>query len=127
MTSTRKASGSPLRWGLPVVLVVLAGLLGLAGLASRTGGFNAELWQAQRGASARDNPRAGMVVDLQRVHLRAGMSRAEVQRLLGEPDQQQEFSDVYELGVSPVGIDYEYFIVDYDASGAMTQSRIARD
>jgi hypothetical protein len=49
-----------------------------------------------------------------------------VQRLLGEPDRRRELSDIYELGVSPYGIDFEYFVIDYDSAGKVTQLRISR-
>lgn len=117
MTGARKAGGVQRRWWIAIALALLAAVGTYLVVASRAGGFDAELWQAQRGSNERRNPRAGMVGDLLREHLRVGMSRAEVLRLLGEPDYRDRLSDVYELGVSPVGVDDEYLVVDYDDTG----------
>ena len=107
-----------------MALLVVAGAVMVT--QSNSGGFDSKAWQAQRGKHERDNPRAGMVVPLTRDHLRAGMRRAEVKALLGEPDQRRGQSDVYELGVSPVGVDEEYFVVEYDSDGKVTQFRVSR-
>ncbi|NMO19628.1 hypothetical protein HPC49_48355 [Pyxidicoccus fallax] len=93
---------------------------------SQKSGFDAEQWKAQRGSTARNNPRIGMVVELKEKHLRNGMSREEVQKLLGEPDQRRGTSEVYALGTSPFGPSYEYFIIDYDGTGLVTGFRISR-
>ena len=122
----RKAGGKQRWWRLAVAVALLAGLGTILMVNSRKGAFDPELWQAQRGKDERHNPRGGMVVDLLQTHLRVGMSRLEVQRLLGEPDRRQELRDMYELGVSPYGIDFEYFVIDYDDAGKVTQLRINR-
>ena len=108
------------------MLVLLAGLGVSLVSTSRKGGFDAEQWKAQRGSTARNNPRVGMVVELQEKHLREGMSRAEVQQLLGEPDSRQGANEVYELGASPFGASFEYFVIEYDSTGKVTQLRITR-
>lgn len=79
-----------------------------------TDSFDASLWRAQHGSTERDNPRSGLVVALERDHLRAGMARSEVIALLGQPERQTARRDQYALGVSPYGIDYEYYVIDYD-------------
>lgn len=88
--------------------------------------FDAELWRAQRGSSALDNPRVGLVVVLERDHMRPGMSRAEVIGLLGEPDRRQPHSDHYRLGASPVGVDYETYVVEYDEQDRVRSFGIRR-
>lgn len=74
--------------------------------------FDSTTWKAQRGASALDNQRGGMVPKL-KTSLSEGMPRAEVLRLLGEPDSQRANTDVYELGVSDLGIDEEHYEIGY--------------
>jgi outer membrane protein assembly factor BamE (lipoprotein component of BamABCDE complex) len=118
--------GSRRRWFLGMALALLTALGVYLVATSQTGAFDSEQWKAHRGSTARNNPRMGMVVELQRKHLRPGMSRDEVQRLLGEPDDRQGDNEVYELGASPIGVSYEYFIVDYDSAGKVTQLRISR-
>lgn len=118
--------GSRRGWRLGAALALLTALGVYLVSTSQTGAFDAEQWKAQRGSSARNNPRIGMVAELQRKHLREGMTREEVQRLLGEPDQRRGTSEVYELGQSPVGVSYEYFVIDYDGAGKVTQLRITR-
>ena len=64
---------------------VLAGLLAstLAGCDSTR--FDAALWESADRYSAQG--RCGMVEDLSKTRLGRGMSRSEVRRLLGEPDE----------------------------------------
>lgn len=88
--------------------------------------FDAALWQAQRGSDALDNPRVGQVVALERHHLRAGMPRTQVIELLGEPDRSRPGMDAYKLGASPVGVDFETYVVEYDAQEQMTRFGIRR-
>ena len=113
------------RW-LGVALALLAGLGVYLVATAQKGAFDAEQWKALRGSTARNNPRVGMVVELQEKHLRQGMSREEVQKLLGEPDQRRDTSEVYELGASPFGPSYEYFVIDYDGAGKVTQFHVTR-
>lgn len=76
-------------------------------------GFDAELWRAQAGSTARDNPRAGQLAALEAGVLRQGMPRADVHRVLGEPDRQQPDADVYAIGASPMGISFESYRIEY--------------
>ncbi len=75
--------------------------------------FDSAAWRAQRGSTAIDNPRSGLVAALERQRLREGMPRDEVRRLLGEPDLSEGGADVYLLGASPVGVDLETYRIDY--------------
>jgi hypothetical protein len=88
--------------------------------------FDADVWRAQRGSNALDNPRVGQVVALERSHMRPGMSRAEVIELLGEPDRRLPRSDHYKLGASPVGVDFETYVIEYDDHDRVTSFGIRR-
>ncbi len=79
----------------------------------QTPAFDSQAWQSQRGADPQQNRRGTMVEAVEGV-VRAGMTRAEVVALLGEPDSADPGTDIYELGVSPVGIDEEYYEVGYE-------------
>ena len=74
--------------------------------------FDAAAWRAQQGNTALDNPRSKLVPALERQRLE-GMTRAEVRRLLGEPDSSNDTSDEYLLGASPVGVDLESYRIEY--------------
>ncbi len=88
--------------------------------------FDSDAWKSQRGARAQDNRRGGMVSSLD-TSIRAGMPRAEVIGLLGEPDSRnaETDTDVYELGVSDLGIDEEYYEIRY-RDGNVVSHRWAR-
>ncbi|MFP2906158.1 hypothetical protein ACLESD_14055 [Pyxidicoccus sp. 3LFB2] len=113
-------------WWIGVALLLLTGLGVYQVATSQAGAFDSEQWKAQRGSSADKNPRVGMVVELKQKHLREGMTREDVQKMLGEPDQRRGTSEVYELGVSPVGVSYEYFVIDYDGHGKVMRFRVTR-
>jgi hypothetical protein len=104
-------------------------LLTLAAVAAtltyRTGRFDAARWQAQRGSDALNNPRIAMIGDLEQ-RLRPGMTRAEVLALLGEPESQSGGRAVYALGASPYGVDYEFFVIEFDDAGMLLRHRLMR-
>ena len=78
-------------------------------------GFDAGLWKAQRDEDFDgDNPRAGMVGELQREHLVEGTLRERVHDLLGPPESVRGDTDLYELGRSATGVDYEQLAIVYE-------------
>jgi hypothetical protein len=78
-------------------------------------GFDAGVWKAQGDDEFDgDNPRAGMVGELQREHLIAGTPRERVRDLLGPPESVGGDTDLYELGRSATGVDYEQLAVVYE-------------
>lgn len=87
-------------------------------------GFDSAQWKAQYGTGAVDNPRGGMVGDVEDL-LHPGMSRSEVVDLLGKPEQEERERFTYEIGVSPYGIDYEYFVIEF-ASDELVRTYITR-
>ena len=111
---------------LGAALCLFAGLGGYLVSTSHKSGFDAEQWKALKGSTERNNPRIGMVGELKAKHLRQGMNREEVRKLLGEPDQRRGTSEVYALGASPFGPSYEYFIIDYDGAGLVTGFHVSR-
>lgn len=93
---------------------------------TQTGGFDSDAWKSQRGAAALDNRRGAMVASLEGV-VREGMARADVLAALGEPDSSDADNgvDVYELGVSGVGVDEEYYEIRYQ-NGRVASHRWGR-
>lgn len=88
--------------------------------------FDSDAWKSQRGVRAQDNRRGGMVPSLD-TSIREGMPRADVIALLGDPDSRNDETDtdVYELGVSELGIDEEYYEIRY-RDGNVVSRRWAR-
>lgn len=103
--------------------IIVSLVLGGCGM---SGDFDAEAWRAQHGSNAIDNPRSGQVSALERNHLRLGMARADVHALLGMPERQEELADHYDLGVSPVGVDYETYVIRYDARNLVSKFGVHR-
>lgn len=91
-----------------------------------TGNFDSALWRAQYKKHQRDNPRIGMVPALEREVLHKGMSREVVREVLGRPEQVRENADLYDLGVSPFGVDYEQYVIEYDQENKVVQFFISR-
>ncbi|MCB2018384.1 MAG: hypothetical protein KDF54_12875 [Hydrogenophaga sp.] len=100
--------------GLAITLLVSACTM-------KTDSFDSETWKAQKGVKALDNKRGGMTSAFKSV-IQPGMPRAEVIRLLGEPDarHEQTDTDVYELGVSGYGIDEEYYEIRYQGGNVLS-------
>ncbi|MFP5270146.1 hypothetical protein [Coleofasciculus sp.] len=91
-----------------------------------TGNFDSALWRAQYKKYQRDNPRIGMVPDLEREVLHKRMSREVVREILGRPEQVRENADLYYLGVSPFGLDYEQYVIEYDPENKVVKFFISR-
>ena len=72
--------------------------------------FDQDVWHSQSGSDSADNPRASMVHDLEWRYLHAGMSRAQVVKLLGEPDWHKQ-PDRYSYNVGM----WSGFRIDYDS------------
>ncbi len=91
-----------------------------------TGSFDSALWRSQYKKFKRDNPRIGMVPALEREVLHKGMSREVVREILGRPEQVRENADLYDLGVSPFGVDYEQYVIEYDQENKVVKFFISR-
>jgi hypothetical protein len=89
-------------------------------MATTARGFDSDKWKAQRHSGARDNPRAGMLRELEKL-LRAGMTQNEVLALLGEPDSKRGTRFTYDLGAPGFGVDYQYFNIEFDAGGKLVR------
>ncbi len=114
-----------LRAAIAAALLVM--VLGLSwGLFVSDEDFDSQQWKAQKDSGARDNPRVHMVVALERKHLRTGIARAEVEQLLGAPEQREKDKDVYALGASPVGVDMESYVIEYDGQDRVVRFHLRR-
>jgi len=108
----------------PLVALLIPLLFSACTMQTHT--FDSDAWKSQRGIRAQDNRRGGMVPSLD-ASIAVGMPRADVVRLLGEPDSRnaETDTDVYELGVSDLGIDEEYYEIRYQ-DGNVVSRRWAR-
>jgi len=88
--------------------------------------FDAIEWQSQKGNLEQINPRASMIGALEKYHIRIGMRREQIRKLLGEPDSIVDQIDVYDIGVSPFGVDLETFQETYQ-EGSVSDFRITRN
>jgi len=108
------------------IAIALLSWKGCAMMTTPTG-FDSQRWKAERGLSdERDGKRNSMLAALERDHLRAGMSRAAVRSLLGEPDTATGTVDQYELGPSPVGVTMESYLIEYDSQGKLVSFGLRR-
>lgn len=88
--------------------------------------FDSAKWKAQRTADPKNNERPYMLAAVEKaIHI--GMPRDDVTRLLGEPDSFDAATStaVYELGVSKVGVDEEFYEIRY-ADGKVAAQRWGR-
>jgi len=85
--------------------------------------FDRQRWKDAAGVLV-DSPRAAMVNDLGRRHLRVGMTRGEVLGLLGDPDAQDSNGRlIYAIGRVGLGTDSSEYIVSLDGDGRITSWR----
>lgn len=115
--------------------LLLCLLIGLAGTAcdwvgvDRKRPFEAAAWKSARVVDD-DTPRCAMIEDLLKNHLRAGMTRAEVVKLLGPATEMPKGRGwatkgtflVYGLGRCPGSIDIDELRVSFDESGALEKA-----
>jgi hypothetical protein len=66
-----------------------------------------------------------MVGDVARL-LHPGMSRAEVETLLGAPEQRSDASYIYDVGGTAGSADYAYFVVEFDDAGTVVRYELMR-
>lgn len=90
--------------------------------------FDSQTWRA----AGSEDDRIRMVDDLVDDVLRVGMTKDEIEALLGLPTQTSKFRDwdlVYRLGMerSLFNIDSEWLVVRFGAEGKVTEFRIVRD
>ncbi|MET0052834.1 MAG: hypothetical protein ABW095_17365 [Candidatus Thiodiazotropha sp.] len=83
--------------------------------------FNPQEWKAYAQSQEADNPRAAMVSDLKTRYLKPGMTRVQVEALLGPADRERNGQFLYRLGMGRFSADYSYLAIVYDSSGRLTE------
>jgi hypothetical protein len=66
-----------------------------------------------------------MIIELKENHLRKGMPRNKVLELLGEPDESNSKTDIYDIGASAFGVDLESYQIHYE-NGVVVSYIISR-
>lgn len=88
-------------------------------------GFTPERWKAEAANTSSKNPRIYWVSQVEKL-LRPGMSKDDIIALLGDPNSKRDNRYSYDLGVNPYGIDYEYFVIEFDSTGKLSRFFIER-
>jgi hypothetical protein len=87
--------------------------------------FDPVIWQAHPASAEIRNPRGQMIVDLESRFLHRGMSSADIQTMLGKPDDREGNRIVYAIGFwSFMSIDGDQFDLAFDEDGKLTQWRV---
>ncbi len=127
-----------------LILIPVIGLLGIVGLmgivhalelrawSSNELPFEQKVWLAEVESRERDPMRLRMVDDLLKNHDITGLTRQEVETLLGPPTQTSYFYSwdmVYWLGPERGGIriDSEWLAIKLDPAGVVTHRQLVRD
>lgn len=112
--------------GICVLLVLVVGVWRHA---HRTV-FDRAIWLSASGTDRTDNPRRPMAEDLQRRLLHKGMTRRQVEAIIGKPDSTSEYDrergiEDYRLGYwSFLGDDVSDLQVYYDKHGTLIRTQI---
>lgn len=113
---------------MKTVFLVILGIVVLAGvalgarrlLAPDPTVFDKDRWAAEASAKPSENKRSLMTKDLEK-RLRRGMSEDEIVALMGQPDSRRDNRFIYNLGMPGFGVDYDHYIIEFDANRKMTR------
>lgn len=113
---------------MKTIILVVLGVVVLAGvalgarklLAPDLSVFDKARWAAETKAKPSQNRRSLMTDDLGK-RLRTGMSEAEIVELMGPPDSRRDRRLIYNLGMPGFGVDYDHYVVEFDAAGKVTR------
>lgn len=137
-TNDRRAISSPRRKLRPLYIIVLAALIAgviVWALCLRDPWslrFESSAWKATPATFERNSLRLRMVDDLIRSHPLIGASRAEVESLIGPPDDTPYFRGydmVYALGMERAyfAIDSEWLVFRLDEADRVSEFRLVTD
>ena len=103
-------------------LVILATTFGVAACddSNDPPTFDKAAWIAAKEEPREDNPRFWMLKAVE-AELKPGMSKDEVQMLLGPPDRGSANRFVYDLGYTFPSIDYQEYVIEFDDTGKLSR------
>lgn len=112
------------------IAIVITGVL--APQPSKPREFNAQVWRLSLKSPSDDSTRLAMLDDLLQRHHLVGMSRSELESLLGEPTQQfdeQHRVSTYFLGTKSrtFGFTLFFLVVEFDDTDQVSNVRIVED
>lgn len=106
--------------GSALILLPVTAVLTLWSLDARSSRFESARWKAESANESHENPRAGMIVSLEK-ELKPGMSRADIESLLGEPEGKEGNRYSYFVGTVGYGVDLDEFVIEFDAEGRLAR------
>lgn len=94
--------------------------------------FDSAVWRSTEATYSIESIRLRMVDDLLKTHPLVGLTRAEVESLIGPADDTEYFSNfdmVYFLGPErhPFAVDSEWLLISLDSNGRVTEAVLGRD
>lgn len=107
--------------GLAGAAAVILGVSGMADDRGTPGGFDREAWISAAGLPLKSNAREPMAAELE-IRL-AGLSRDEVEALLGAPEEVLGETFVYYLAQAFFGAEHRVLLVEFDPAGTVTSAR----
>lgn len=113
---------------MKTVLLVILGIAVLAGVALGARRllppdltvFDKGRWVAEVQAKPSENKRSLMTKDLEK-RLRQGLSEEEIVALMGQPDSRRDNRFIYNLGMPGFGVDYDHYVIEFDANRKVTR------
>jgi hypothetical protein len=88
--------------------------------------FDEKTWKFMHGSLVAQNPRAEMIEDLKRNHLKTGMSQSDVEAILGKADRINNHQYLYRLGMGEFSVDYSFLTLIYDGNGKLKEIHYGR-
>jgi hypothetical protein len=123
-----------LGWTVLAAAVIAGGIMGYSHLTTRPTAFDRQAWlDGARGALSQDAPRLRMADGLLRDGRLIGLTRAQVDALLGPQNTtgnfRPEYEYVYWLGAERgyISIDSEWLVLRLGPDGRVAQARLVRD
>jgi hypothetical protein len=112
----------PIALGLVLLAAATAQMYSTAGLDK----FDSTAWKAQHTNESFKNPRSGMIPALKK-ELRPGVTRADVEALLGEPEAREGNNRYhYWIGAGGFGVDFDEFVIEFDDADKLERYFVRR-
>ncbi len=117
---------------LPLIAHLILDIIIIGGNIPKPMPFESSVWKATEATYSIESIRLRMVDDLLKTHPLVGLTRAEVESLIGPADDTEYFSNfdmVYFLGPErhPFAVDSEWLLISLDSNGRVTEAVLGRD
>lgn len=117
---------------VPIIAHRILDAIILSGYLPKPMPFNSSVWKANEAIYSIESIRLRMVDDLLKSHPLIGLTRAEVEALLGPADETEYFNSfdmVYVLGPErhPFAVDCEWLLIKLDPGGHVSEAVLGTD